>query len=61
MDDQLRLCPFCKAKGKLFQHRMSEKITLWWVQCTNTHCLARVTPVDSKEKAIEKWNERSEV
>lgn len=56
MDERLALCPFCRHEGKLFHHKMNELVTLWWVQCTNTHCLARRTPVDNKEDAIRMWN-----
>ena len=34
-------CPFCGAPGKLFDHQMDQKTTLWWVQCNNSHCIAR--------------------
>lgn len=54
----IKRCPFCGASGKLFSHEMSERKTIWWVQCTNSHCMARITPKSTDKSAIEAWNER---
>lgn len=54
----LRPCPFCGAPGKMFSHEMDKKTTLWWVQCTNSHCIARRQVMDDREAAIAAWNER---
>ena len=54
----LRPCPFCGAPGKLFSLQMDPKITLWWVQCSNSHCIARRQVMDDREAAIAAWNER---
>lgn len=54
----IKRCPFCGANGKLFSHEMSDRKTIWWVQCTNSHCMARITPKSTDKSAIEAWNER---
>lgn len=54
----IRKCPFCGADGKLFSHDMDEKKTIWWVQCSNSHCLARITPMSTEKSALEAWNRR---
>lgn len=51
-------CPFCGWEGKLFSHEMNKNTTLWWVQCRNSHCLARRAVRDSREAAIASWNSR---
>lgn len=56
----LRPCPFCGAPGKLFDHQMDQKTTLWWVQCNNSHCIARRQVMDDREAAIAAWNERKD-
>ena len=56
----LRPCPFCGAPGKLFDHQMDQKTTLWWVQCSNSHCIARRQVMDDREAAIAAWNERKD-
>lgn len=60
MDDALRPCPLCGAAAALRSHEMDEKTTLWWVQCRNTHCLARPIAKDTKAAALAAWNERKD-
>lgn len=54
----LRACPFCGTDGKLFSHDMDEQKTIWWVQCTNSHCRCTMLAVDSRDRAIMRWNAR---
>lgn len=57
--DELKPCPFCKWRGKLLSHEMTATKTLWWVQCSNSHCRARRAVTDSRLAAILEWNERT--
>ena len=56
--NKLKPCPFCGKDGKLFSHVMSEEKTLWWVECHNSHCLARRAVCASEAEAVSMWNER---
>jgi hypothetical protein len=56
----LRACPFCGAAGKLHRHEMDKAKTIWWAQCSNTHCLARLLAQDNEEGAVSAWNKRRE-
>nr|DAM46620.1 MAG TPA: restriction alleviation protein [Caudoviricetes sp.] len=53
---ELENCPFCGSEAKLFSHEIDTGKFIWWVQCRNTHCLARQTPVNSKKIAVDRWN-----
>ena len=57
---ELKSCPFCGAPGKLFHLEMDGEKTIWWVQCSNSHCIARRQVTDSKAAAETAWNDRKE-
>ena len=54
----LRTLKYTGPPGKMFDHQMDQKTTLWWVQCSNSHCIARRQVMDDREAAIAAWNER---
>ena len=56
--EQLEKCPFCGSIAQVFCHQMDRKHTIWWIQCGNSHCLARRIPVDTPERAAADWNQR---
>lgn len=60
MGERLKPCPFCGAEGRMHRHEMDEKTTIWWVQCWNSHCLARQLASGSEEAAVAAWNDRKE-
>lgn len=56
MNEQLDPCPFCLAAVRLINEMM-----LWRIECPTSGCPARVTwPYDTREEAIDAWNERTE-
>lgn len=56
----LRTCPFCGAAGKMHRHEIDKTRTIWWVQCSNSHCLARLLAQDNEDGAVSAWNGRRE-
>lgn len=57
-DDNCKPCPFC---GQLPDLEKTNLHWTWRIECKNKNCKVNlVTGDDSKEKAVEKWNNRSQ-
>lgn len=59
--DELKACPFCGSKAKLFTHSVVGEEGGWLVMCQNpdAECNARIPYCQTAEEAIQQWNRRA--
>lgn len=61
--DELKKCPFCGFKAKMFREGWEVTYTTsWWVECTNQSCVIpemSTQEYDTEKQAIKAWNTRS--
>ena len=64
MPDELKPCPFCGHKPKIYKdlHKfvdIKEPVQIWRVMCSKLDCVLLMSDFRTEEQAIEAWNRRA--